>query len=331
MLQQTLVATVQRYYDHFLERFPTIGDLAHARPADVLHAWQGLGYYRRAQNLHRAARQCMEEHGGKLPSSADILATLPGLGRYTANAIACFAFDRKLPIIEANTRRLWTRVCAADGSPTRAPLQGELWHLAERILPPSGYRDFNQAAMDIGSRICTPRQPKCTVCPLRRFCQASITGAVDAYPRQSARAKVVDVDHVSVVIWEHLGTSEIGRVFVRRLPEGGRWAGLWEFPRAQRSPKETWKSAATRAVKESFDATFQLGKPLLTIRHGVMQERIQLRCFEGWTIGQSDRKSSSTRKWVRLRDLARLPFSSPQRRLVEWLLLHRNTGSEVRR
>lgn len=323
MLQQTLVNTVRRYYERFLDRFPTVHHLAAARESDVLHVWQGLGYYRRALNLRQAACRIVEEHGGEVPDAVELLRKLPGLGQYAANAIACFAFHQKRPIIEANTRRLWTRVCAADGDPAREPLNGELWRLAEQLLPRTRFRDFNQAVMDLGSQICLSRGPNCPRCPLRAVCRAHADEAVHRFPGRAKPVNTIDVDHVCVVIWRPGERRGGPRVLVRQLPKTGLWAGLWEFPRVERHPRESWESAALRAARESRCGTILLGSQLLSVRHSVLHFRVQLRCFQGFRREGTQRSTVARgRRWVRLSELAGLAFPSPQRRIVQWLLDH---------
>lgn len=311
MLQQTQAATVVPYYFSFLKRFPTVDALARAGESEVLHAWQGLGYYRRARNLHRAAREILAEHGGRFPADAEALRALPGLGRYSANAVACFAFGRRLPILEANTRRVWTRLAAA-----RAPAESELWRLAERALPDRRPGDFNQALMDLGSQVCLPKRPKCGECPARPFCEAHRQGTPERFPKPKRKERSVPVDHVCVAIWRRAGSR---RLLVVRRPDGERWGGLWELPRVERAPGEDWTAAALRAAREAGAAGAEIGPLLQTIRHGVTRYRVQLRCYEASLRGAAGPRNRPDRRWMRLEDISDLPFSSPQRSLVGWL------------
>lgn len=319
MLQQTLVATVTDYYRRFLERFPTIRALANSKLGDVLHAWQGLGYYRRARNLHQAAKAIVRDHRGKFPDSVEAIRSLPGLGRYTANAIACFAFGQRRPILEANTRRLWARVTAADTDPAKQPLHNSLWRLAETVLPKRRFDDFNQALMDIGSQVCLPTQPNCSRCPIRKCCQAFRQGNVDEYPHRPPKTALVDVDHVSVVLWNDAKQRNGRRVLVAQCPPDGRWAGLWEFPRVERMKGERWIDAASRALEKVGVSSARVGRRILTHKHGVMHYRVDLRCYEA--VGGRIRKSPIPirLRWVSLEKLSLLPFSSPQRTIVRWV------------
>lgn len=320
MLQQTTVATVLGYFDRFLERFPTIGDLASASEEAVLHLWQGLGYYRRARHLHRAAQIIVRDHGGVFPTDLDEIRKLPGLGKYTANAIACFALNQRLPIIEANTRRLWARLTAAAGNPAKPPLEPLLWELAQDVLPKKEFADFNQGAMDLGSMICTPKAPACDQCPLAEFCIAHQSGTEERFPELAPRRAFVDCEHVTVLVWD----KRKSQLLVTQRPDDGPWAGLWEFPRVEKGRDEEPLLAATRAVKSFTDQKFQIRSVVMTLRHGIMHYKVTLTCYEAELLQSTPSKIRGTAeiRWVSPKDLPTLPFSSPQRRIIAWLLKH---------
>jgi A/G-specific adenine glycosylase len=172
MLQQTQVTRVLEYYPRFLSRFPTVHALARSRPRAVREAWEGLGYYRRAENLHRLAQTVVREHGGTIPADPDALATLPGVGPYTAGAIATFAYERRSAAVDTNVARVLSRAFSAGGR-AGGPAGGRIWELAERLLPRSRSVawEFNQALMDLGARICVARKPRCPECPVKRACR----------------------------------------------------------------------------------------------------------------------------------------------------------------
>jgi A/G-specific adenine glycosylase len=171
MLQQTQVERVKGYYRRFLRRYPTVRDLAAARPERVREAWEGLGYYARARNLHAAARRIVAEREGRFPEAVEELRRLPGVGRYTAGAIVSFAYGRPAPVLDTNVRRVLTRVFVQRRSPTRAGLDRRLWALAEVVVPGDDAWAFNQALMDLGALVCRARQPDCPACPLASLCQ----------------------------------------------------------------------------------------------------------------------------------------------------------------
>lgn len=314
MLQQTTVATVRGYYERFLERFPDIASLAAADESDVLRLWQGLGYYRRARNLWQAARVIVEEHEGVFPSSAEAIQRLPGLGQYTAAAIASFAFGERAGILEANTIRLWTRVCGADGDPTRSPLKKELWDLAKNVLPDRRAGDFNQALMDIGADLCRPREPLCLACPFRDYCEARRLGATDRFPQLPAKREAVDVAHVSVVIISG------SKVLLSKRPPEGQWANLWEFPRVERTRDESIESAAARAAASHTRRKIRVSEEGGTLRHGIMHYRVRLDWRWATLADKIDRDVEAegpNSEWVDANRLHERPLSSPQRRIAK--------------
>ncbi len=226
MLQQTQVATVLGYYPRFLERFPDVRALAAAPLDDVLALWSGLGYYSRARNLHRCAQAVVAEHGGAFPPTVAQLATLPGIGRSTAGAIAAFCFSERVPILDANVRRVLTRVLGFDGDLARPAQERLLWERAEALLPRRDLQQamprYTQGLMDLGAGICLPRRPHCMLCPLQAVCAARRDGDPERYPvrtrtlRRSAQAW-----------WLLLACDGAGRVWLQRRPDTGIWAGLY--------------------------------------------------------------------------------------------------------
>ena len=225
MLQQTQVDRVVDFFHRFTERFPTVERLAEAPEADVLRAWEGLGYYRRARQLHAAAKRIVVDHGGHLPSTAPELRELPGIGRYTAGAIASIAFGRPEPIVEANSRRVLARL-AAHAAPLDGPAgDGPIWEIATALLAPQSVGLWNQALMDLGATVCTPRSPICSRCPLAPHCLALKTGQAGSIPVSTVRRTVIDLDETAVVV------RRGAKVLVVRRGVGEWWEGLWDFPR----------------------------------------------------------------------------------------------------
>ncbi len=223
MLQQTTVPVVGRYFAHFLARWPTLAALAAADLDDVLHAWQGLGYYARARNLHTCARVLIAEHGGRFPDSEAALRKLPGIGRYTAAAIAAIAFDRPATVVDGNVERVIARLRAIE-----APLPGAksaLYEAAAEIAPVSRAGDYAQALMDLGATVCTPTQPGCLGCPWRTPCAARAAGIADTLPRKAPK-KARPLRH-GVAFW--LVRAD-GAVLLRRRPEAGLLGGMMEVP-----------------------------------------------------------------------------------------------------
>jgi A/G-specific adenine glycosylase len=220
MLQQTRVDTVRPYYERWMERFPTLAALAQAELDDVLREWQGLGYYSRARNLHRAARLVREHHGGAVPGDPDTLRSLPGVGEYTAGAIASIAFGVAWPAVDGNVRRVLARLHDLED-----PRPAELRVLAASLVPADRPGDFNQALMELGATTCTPRAPRCPSCPLAPWCLARVRGTQEERPRVRSGKPAPRVS-VSTTVFLREG----GRVLLVRRPENGLLAGLWEFP-----------------------------------------------------------------------------------------------------
>lgn len=225
MLQQTQVERVVGYFHRFMERFPTVDRLAEAPEADVLRAWEGLGYYRRARQLHAAAKRIVADHGGLLPDSVAALRGLPGIGRYTAGAIASIAFDRPEPVVEANSRRVLARLTAHASPLDGTAGDGPIWMIASALVPARRAGLWNQALMDLGATVCTPRNPICSTCPLAPHCLALKTGQAGSIPVSTARRKVIDLDETAVVVRRGV------KVLVVRRGAGEWWEGLWDFPR----------------------------------------------------------------------------------------------------
>ena len=227
MLQQTQVGTVVPYYRRWLERFPTLKDLAEAPLDDVLKLWEGLGYYSRARNFHRAAQAVMRDHAGRIPDTVEALLALPGVGRYTAGAIASLAFGRDAPVLDGNVRRVLCRLFALEGGigRDRARLETDLWRLSESLLPKGRAGEFNEALMDLGATVCTPRAPSCSVCPLATSCRAYANGNPEAYPTRRARPPLPHKSILTAVV-----CAPDGALLLAQRPAEGLLGGLWEFP-----------------------------------------------------------------------------------------------------
>jgi len=231
MLQQTRADSVVPYWRRFLETFPTPAALA-ARPVeDLLDLWAGLGYYARARHLHAAARRVVEVHGGRVPSSAEAFAALPGVGRYTLGAVLSIAFDAPLPVLDGNVARVLSRLVALDADPKATATQRALWSLAEQLVPLRGAGAHNQALMELGATVCTPRQPACGVCPWQTRCAARRLGLETTLPRAAARAAQTQHTRVAALCLE--ATPDGPAVWLVRRPAEGLLGGLWELPNVE--------------------------------------------------------------------------------------------------
>ncbi|KNZ33659.1 MAG: adenine glycosylase [Methylibium sp. NZG] len=246
MLQQTQVATVLGYYQRFLQNFPDVAALAAAPLDDVLALWSGLGYYSRARNLHRCAQQVVVEHGGRFPADSAALATLPGIGRSTAAAIAAFCFGERVAILDGNVKRVLTRVLSFSGDLAEAAHERELWALATGLLPHQGIEAYTQGLMDLGATLCSARAPQCNACPVRAHCVAAQAGEAERYPVKTRKLKRGQREHV----WLWLQWKD--RLWLQQRPDTGVWARLWSLPEFDSSAAFEQASAEWPGTCESL-------------------------------------------------------------------------------
>ena len=277
MLQQTRVETVIPRYARWLERFPTLAALADAEVDDVLAEWEGLGYYSRARNLHAAARLVRDARGGEVPDTAAGLRDLPGVGEYTAGAVASIAFDRPEPAIDTNARRVLSRLFdLASPSPT------ELRARAAALIPADRPGDFNQALMELGATVCVARAPRCAECPLARACLARARGTTDSRPGRSARPRVPEFElGVAVAV------APGGRALLVRRAERGLLGGLWEFPSREAASGETPAAAAARALRPLVPRAVP-ARPLAVVPHAYSHRRHVYHAFLFRTRDETD-------------------------------------------
>ncbi len=273
MLQQTRVETVIPYFERWMERFPSLADLAAADEQAVLQTWEGLGYYSRARNLHQAARRVMQEHNGRLPTGRAELQKLPGIGRYTAGAIASMAFGQDEAALDGNIRRVLARLFDVR-LPARSP-QGEqrLWQLAEENLPPGRAGDYNQALMDLGAGICTPQRPACLVCPLAEHCQARALGVQEERPVLESKPPIPHITVTAAVI------QRDGQVLLARRPSRGLLGGMWEFPGGKQEPGEELEQTLQREIREELAAKIAVGAPFGIYHHAYTHFSVSLHAF----------------------------------------------------
>jgi A/G-specific adenine glycosylase len=275
MLQQTQVSTVLDYYARWMRRFPNIEALAAAEEADVLHVWQGLGYYSRARSLLSGARKVRDEHAGRVPDRVEALLALPGIGPYSAGAIASIAYGQPAPIVDGNVTRLLCRLFGLSGAPSRQPLRSKLWALAEQLIPRGHSGDFNQALMELGALVCTPKQPDCKRCPVAQHCVAHRDDRVHLLPETPRRPPVTRIRMVAAVVLRR------GRVLVTRVPDdAARWAGMWQFPNAELAAGETPKRALGRAVRAAIGVGVEAEQLVTSVNHSVTRYRITLDAYQ---------------------------------------------------
>ena len=312
MAQQTRIDTVRRYYADFLEVFPDVGSLAAAPLDAVLKAWEGLGYYARARNLHRAAARVVAEHGGRLPDDVGSLRALPGIGRYTAAAVASLAFGRAEPAVDGNVRRVLSRLLD-EPEPGPGRLENALrgW-IGQR---PRRAADLNQAVMDLGEAVCTPRAPACDRCPLAGGCLALARGTVGERPRPRRRGPR---PHRDVAVG--LVRDARGRVLIQRRPPEGLLGGLWEFPGGKVEPEETPAETVRRELREELGIEVRPGDLLARVEHAYSHFRITLHAHEAELLEGTPRPREATAwTWAEVPRLGEYAFPAATLRVIEAL------------
>jgi A/G-specific adenine glycosylase len=316
MLQQTRVETVVAYYERFLRQFPTIEALADAPLDQVLKAWEGLGYYARARNLHRAARLVVDDLEGHVPPTPEALLLLPGVGHYTAAAIASIAFGHDAIALDGNLQRILCRLFAVDDDPSRPNTQRRLEKLARLMLPSGRAGDFNQALMDLGSAICVPAEPRCLLCPLIGACRARKEGIQNALPIRATRSQRPHRDVTAGVIWN--GSD---RLLITQRPLDGLLGGLWEFPGGKRRPGEELPACLHREIQEELSIKIQIGELLCVIEHTFTHFFMTLYAYDcQWIGGEPQRLGCRDLRWVTLDELGAYAFPVADQRIIAHLI-----------
>jgi A/G-specific adenine glycosylase len=314
MLQQTQTSTVVPYYLRFIQRFPTVQALAEASIDDVLKLWEGLGYYRRAHNLHRAARIVVAEHGGQLPRDEKALLALPGVGRYTAGAIRSIAFAESAPVLDGNIKRVLARLDDIEERIDLRETEKRLWARAAALLPAHRPGDFNQAMMELGATICLPGIPACNVCPVAAFCAARANGVQTYRPVRSPRTRIPHYHVAAGVVWH---AAEPGRFLIAQRPAGGMLSGLWEFPGGKQEPGETLPQALVRELMEELAIEVAVGEKVAEVRHAFTHFRITLHAFHARHLaGEPQRLGVDDWRWVTLAELDAFAFAKADREII---------------
>jgi A/G-specific adenine glycosylase len=319
MLQQTQVETVVDYYQRFLQRFPTLAALAAGSQEEVLKLWEGLGYYSRARALHRAAEQVVQDHGGRLPNSVPALEALPGIGPYTAGAIASIAFGIPAPAVDGNVRRVMSRVLA-EADPKRRMLAAavQMW------MPSDEPGAFTEALMELGATLCSPRGPHCLLCPWRAFCQGRVLGEPEAFPAPKPRKAIPYYDVAAAVTLRGPRRAEDVEVLVAQRLSDAMLGGLWEFPGGKRDKGESLPEALRRELQEEMAVTIEVGERLTVIKHAYTHFRITLHAFICRLVAGEPRCiACQDFQWADLSKIAALPMPVTDRKiaaaLAAWL------------
>jgi A/G-specific adenine glycosylase len=322
MLVQTTVVAVVPYFERFVARFPTVEALAAADEGEVLKLWEGLGYYRRARQLHAAARAIVERHGGRVPDDPEALRALPGVGRYVAGAVLSLAYDQPAPILEANTRRVLARLLAwREPLPSTAG-EARLWQAAGRLVPEAGAAEFNQALMELGATVCLPRRPLCLLCPVAASCRARALGLQEAIPATAPRPAPLEVSEACALV-----VRERRFLMVRRAA-GQLWEHFWEFPTMHVAGADPARRAAglpdglnlAEAVERLTSVRVKIGSALHTVRFGVTRHRVTLTAHAAHDIGGDPRPGPGLDRaaWIAPMEIAELTLGSAMRRLAAW-------------
>lgn len=318
MLQQTRVETVIPYFERWLAAFPTVADLAATDEQDVLNLWEGLGYYSRARNLHKAAKVVVMDYGGKLPETAEALKKLPGIGRYTAAAVASMAFGRDAAALDGNIRRVYARIFNVEEPLGSTQVEKVFWDLAEQHLPHGEAGDYNQALMDLGAMICTPRSPNCEACPVQIHCEAYQLDIQDMRPVPKAKKKVPHHVHAAAVIVQE------GRVLLAQRPPDGLLGGMWEFPngRVNGNPAED----LAPVIEREYQLKVRRVAPLGEVRHAYTHFKVTEFAFHAELIQSSEQENL---RWVGLDELDDYPMGKIDRQIAKKLQKNEENNAQL--
>jgi len=314
MLQQTQVATVIPYYHRFLAQFPTVEALAAAPQEAVLKGWEGLGYYARARNLHKAARKIVADYQGRLPTRYEELRTLPGFGPYTAGAVASIAFGQAVPAIDGNARRVVARLFALKQNLTRGEGRQQLQKIGAALVYPEAPGDWTQAVMELGATLCLPQSPKCLDCPLRELCAGRLQGLEQTLPLKPATKALPHYNVTAAVI------RRDGKLLIAQRPPDGMLGGLWEFPGGKQEHGETLEACLRREIKEELGVEIGVARPITVIKHSYTHFKITLHAFECYLMsGTPAPLGVADWRWVTLDQLESFPFPRTDQKIIQSL------------
>jgi A/G-specific adenine glycosylase len=320
MLQQTRVETVIPYFQRWMKTFPTLQALAEAEEDQVLKNWEGLGYYSRARNLHRAARIVLETYQGTLPKEKIALLDLPGIGPYTAGAILSIAFDLPAPILDGNLRRLFTRLFNIHTPIQTTETEKRLWEIAEFLLPESTPGDFNQSLMELGALICLPKKPACDLCPVADDCLANQFNLQDTLPVRKEKPPIPHLQVTAAVI------PNGNLVLLAKRPPGGLLGGMWEFPGGKQKPKETLQETLIREIMEELNLEIKIGDLLGIFQHAYTHYKVTLHAFYCKQVSEDLRLNYHTESaWVDPRDLDSYPMGKIDRMIADRITPDKST------
>ena len=322
MAQQTRVETVAGYYTAWMQRFGSVETLAAAAQHDVLTLWQGLGYYARARNLHRAAGVIVARHGGRLPSRREELLALPGIGRYTAGAILSLAFNQAQPILDGNVKRVLARLEDISEPISDSSTERALWKRAADLVeaaPAESYGLCNEALMELGATLCSPTRPRCLLCPIQAYCQAAANGTQEERPVRKKRAAIPHYDVAAGIIWQ--GEALVSKLLIAQRPQEGMLGGLWEFPGGKLEAEDVdLRACLRREIDEELAIRIAVLEPLTTVKHAYTHFRITLHAFHArWIAGVPKTLGCDDVRWIDPSDLENFPFPVTDQKLIKAL------------
>lgn len=315
MLQQTRIDTALSYYLRWMERFPTLQSLADAEVDEALRLWSGLGYYARARNLHRLSVEVTRNRGGELPSDPKDLQALPGVGDYTAAAVASIVFGVPVPAIDANAVRVLSRIDAVAGNPKSAKTADRLRRCSLRLMDVKHPGDFNQAVMELGALVCSPARPDCGHCPVSRWCAAHLAGREIRYPSPEPRKETIKLEAVAAVVrWR-------GKVLLRRRPEGAPMAGLWELPGGSLTHGKAPESAARNYVREQTFVSTDRPDEIFAVDHSFTHHRIRIHVLVCGFRAQTNSKAAKNAsvRWVEWSDPGDVALTGATKKILKRL------------
>lgn len=317
MAQQTRLSVVAAYFSRWMEQFPTLDTLAGADRQEVLKLWEGLGYYSRARNLHKAAQIVVLKFDGQLPQTRAELITLPGIGEYTAGAILSLAFGQHEPLLDGNAKRVISRLWDIDARIDLRSTENRLWRLSRKMVEAaSAPGAMNEGLMELGALVCRRRSPLCDSCPVQSYCLAHERGVQELRPVRAPSQKVPHVEFVAATIWEDVPGQS--RVLISQRPEKGLLGGLWSFPNGAREPEEDDSQASVRrAVNQNLGVEVKVGERVATVEHAFTHFRMTLDAFHARiTAGKPQAVGAADWCWTTLDEIEKLPFPVPDRKII---------------
>jgi A/G-specific adenine glycosylase len=322
MLQQTQVITVISYYHRFMSEFPTVQALAEAPLESVLKIWEGLGYYSRGRNLHKASQVVVRDFNAQVPDTLEDLLSLPGIGRYTAGAILSFAFHQRIPLLDGNVKRILARLLTDEGPINQPTTEKQHWQWITTLLEASeDVYSFNQAIMELGATICTPKQTKCLLCPVHSYCLAFQAGRVEELPRKTP-AKAVPHKHIGVALIQNEAENQAKTYFIQQRPETGLLAGLWEFPGGKQEDGESIEDTVIREIKEELNLDLEVTAHALDIDHAYTHLKVTLHVFHTSLrspIEDLQLKAAQAFRWATVDEMRMLPFPKANHAILNYL------------